>query len=69
MGYYDEQSDVLECENCGAVVDPGVDRAFWLGDEHLLCCTCACALGGVFDEVRDTWVREPEVSDLLEPPR
>jgi len=62
----DSSSDELtECELCEVVLDPDVDRVFRISDDLVLCPSCASQRGGVYDEERDSWVRFPEVADLV----
>ena len=62
----DGSSDgLIECELCEAVLDPNVDRVFQISDDLVLCPSCASLRGGVYDEERDSWVRFPEVADLV----
>lgn len=62
----DESGDeLIECELCEAVLDPDVDRVFHISDDLVLCPACASVRGGVYDEELDSWVRPPDVGDLV----
>jgi hypothetical protein len=54
------------CADCGAEIDPDRGRAFGVSPEADLCWECARRRGGAYDELRDSWVRAPDVKDLIE---
>jgi hypothetical protein len=64
---YREESDAMgTCADCGAVVDPDRGRAYQGGGGVVLCSECARSRGGAYDELRDSWVRAPDVGDLVD---
>ena len=64
---YREESDSMRaCADCGATVDPDRGRAYGGGEGVLLCSECAQRRGGSYDEIQDSWVRAPDVGDLID---
>ena len=64
---YREESDAMRtCADCGSTVDPGRGRAYGGDEGVLLCSQCAQGRGGAYDELRDSWVRAPDVADLID---
>ena len=58
-----EEDTTEKCADCGALVNPGLDRAFAFSEDSLLCYECASRRGGSYDEIEDRWVVVPDVSD------
>ena len=56
-----ESTELTECLDCGAVIDPPTDRAYERGDEEVYCFECAVRRGGVYDDDRERWTIAPDV--------
>lgn len=61
-----EQSEQIECYDCGASVAPGTDRAFVVSDEAVLCFECSVERGGRYDEVQDAWLKAPRLDGIAD---
>jgi hypothetical protein len=59
-----DEDIALTCIDCGASIEPEVDRSFACGPDVYLCFTCAEGRGGIYDEGEDRWVRAPDVAEL-----
>jgi hypothetical protein len=59
-----EERDV--CASCGARVALETERAFGFGAENVLCGECAASRGGRYDESRDAWEVEPDLTGLAD---
>lgn len=59
----EETEDLVECIDCGAEVPAGAGRTFAVTAETFLCFECAVKRGGVYDEPKDRWTKEPDVAD------
>ena len=58
-----ENSELVECIDCGANITSALDRAFALGDDTFLCFECATTRGGIYDDQHDCWLTAPNVAD------
>jgi hypothetical protein len=54
----EEVDELARCVECDSEVAP-TDRIFAIGDQSLLCYSCAVRRGGVYDERYDRWATEP----------
>ena len=61
-----ESDALMVCADCGAEIDPDRGRGYGVGPDAALCWACARQRGGAYDETRDTWLRAPDVEDLLD---
>ncbi len=60
-----EEAFELRCEHCGEEIqDVALERGYMFSEDKALCYACALARGGAYDELRDTWVRPPDMSGL-----
>jgi putative phosphoribosyl transferase len=59
----DETEDLVQCIDCGELIDPAVDRAFAISTEDFLCFSCSELRGGVYDEEEDRWTTAPDLTD------
>jgi hypothetical protein len=57
------ENGLTECFDCGARIDPALDRAFAMSTDAFLCFECARRRGGVYDSDADRWIVPPDVSD------
>jgi len=62
-----ELSDLARCASCGDEITPGIDRGFAASGDRVLCYDCAERRGGVWDETRGIWTREPDLIGLPHP--
>ncbi len=60
----DERDEHEVCIECGAEIEPDIDRSFACAPDELLCFACAERRGGVYDERQDRWVLPPDVTGL-----
>jgi hypothetical protein len=59
-----EDDDEVRCLQCGAEISMGRDRAYAVGEEDVLCQSCAMKRGGAYDERQDRWVEAPKLEGL-----
>lgn len=59
-----EETALAWCADCGAELDPEVERGFRFGEQRALCFACAVRRGGTWDEAHDRWADEPDLADL-----
>jgi hypothetical protein len=60
----EEAERLSPCADCGAEIDPRVERAYAFGSAGVLCWECAVRRGGMYDGQRETWTTPPRVGDL-----
>jgi hypothetical protein len=60
----EEAERLSPCADCGAEVEPGIERAYAFGTAGVLCWECAVRRGGAYDGQRDVWTKWPQVDDL-----
>lgn len=58
-----EWNELQSCVDCGASIDPALDRGYMLSDELCLCFACAARRGGKYDALHETWTVAPDVAD------
>jgi hypothetical protein len=62
-----ELGELMRCVACGVEINPAIDRGFEASPDRVLCSNCAERRGGVWDEARSTWSREPDLIGLPHP--
>ena len=58
-----EWNELQNCADCGASIDPGIDRGYMLSDELCLCFACTVRRGGQYDALHETWTVAPGAAD------
>jgi hypothetical protein len=60
----DERGYLVDCIDCGAPVDPGMDRPYALTDAIVLCHACALSRGGAYDSDSEHWPVQPSLEGI-----
>jgi ketol-acid reductoisomerase len=56
---------LVDCADCGAKVNVGLQRGYTVGENAALCWSCAIERGARFDEDEDRWSEAPDVTGLI----